>query len=76
MLTCCCRKTGRGYYESEVGGSPIFTPAVLIVVLTGFTGDRPPQEEFLENLQQAAQALQEAITPVLKFVSGKTAAEL
>lgn len=43
---------------------------------TGCAGDRPPQEEFLENLQQAAQALQEAITPVLKFVSGKTAAEL
>lgn len=39
-------------------------------------GGRPPQEEFLENLQLAATALQEAILPVLKFVSGKTAAEL
>lgn len=39
-------------------------------------GDKPPQEEFLANLQQAAQALQEAITPVLKFVAGKSAAEL
>jgi len=39
-------------------------------------GGRPPQEEFLENLQRAATALQEAILPVLKFVSGKTAAEL
>lgn len=43
---------------------------------TGLTGDRPPQEEFMENLQQAAQALQEAIMPVLKFLSGKMAAEL
>lgn len=39
-------------------------------------GGRPPQEEFLENLQCAAKALQETILPVLKFVSGKTAAEL
>ena len=30
----------------------------------------------MENLQQAAQALQEAIMPVLKFLSGKMAAEL
>ena len=49
---------------------------VMIRTFTGLTGDRPPQEEFMENLQQAAQALQEAIMPVLKFVSGKMAAEL
>ncbi len=36
-------------------------------------GGRPPQEVFLENLQRAATALQKAILPMLKLVSGKTA---
>ncbi|KAL3136321.1 hypothetical protein ABBQ38_005585 [Trebouxia sp. C0009 RCD-2024] len=53
------------------------TPMFCLKSITDIVdGDKPPQEEFLANLQQAAQALQEAITPVLKFVSGKTAAEL
>ncbi|KAK9821682.1 hypothetical protein WJX74_007745 [Apatococcus lobatus] len=35
-------------------------------------GDRPPQEEFLENLGAAAQALQDTVAPVLEFISGKS----
>ncbi|CAL8471455.1 g10997 [Coccomyxa elongata] len=39
-------------------------------------GDRPPQEEFLENLHAAAQALQRVIAPVLEFVAGKSTKDL
>ena len=49
---------------------------VTDVCSNGPAGERPPQEEFLENLQLAAQALQQAIQPVLEFVSGKTVADL
>lgn len=56
-------------------GSPASKGCVVTDAVDN-AGGRPPQEEFLENLQRAATALQEAILPVLKFVSGKTAAEL
>eukprot|EP00878_Enallax_costatus_P032170 GHUV01035281.1.p1 GENE.GHUV01035281.1~~GHUV01035281.1.p1 ORF type:complete len:132 (+),score=52.74 GHUV01035281.1:623-1018(+) len=39
-------------------------------------GDRPTQEEFLENLNAAAAALQQTLPKVLEFVAGKTIAEL
>lgn len=47
-----------------------------IMIIAVSAGERPPQEEFLENLSLAAQALQQAILPVLEFISGKTVAEL
>jgi 5'-methylthioadenosine nucleosidase len=39
-------------------------------------GDKPTQEEFLENLHAAAAALQQVLPKVLAFVSGKTLREL
>jgi 5'-methylthioadenosine nucleosidase len=39
-------------------------------------GDKPTQEEFLENLHAAAAALQQVLPKVLEFVSGKTLREL
>ena len=51
-------------------------PSKTLVLGVHFAGERPAQEEFLENLQSAAQALQDIILPVLKFVAGKTTAEL
>lgn len=39
-------------------------------------GDRPTQEEFLENLNAAAAALQQTVPKVLEFVAGKTIAQL
>lgn len=62
------------YLQCVIGSSASTVCAVTSAVDNA--GGRPPQEEFLENLQLAATALQEAILPVLKFVSGKTAAEL
>ena len=39
-------------------------------------GDRPCQEEFLENLAAAATALQSVLPQVLGFISGKQLSEL
>lgn len=39
-------------------------------------GDRPSQEEFLENLAAAAKSLQATLPQVLSFIEGKTVAEL
>jgi 5'-methylthioadenosine nucleosidase len=39
-------------------------------------GDRATQEEFLENLNAAAAALQQTLPKVLEFVSGKTISQL
>lgn len=39
-------------------------------------GDRPTQDEFLENLHTAAAALQQVLPKVLAFVSGKTLRDL
>jgi 5'-methylthioadenosine nucleosidase len=39
-------------------------------------GDRATQEEFLENLNAAAAALQQTLPKVLEFVAGKTIAQL
>lgn len=39
-------------------------------------GDRATQEEFLENLNAAAAALQQTLPKVLQFVAGKTIAQL
>lgn len=39
-------------------------------------GDRPAQEEFLENLHKAADALQAAVPRALEFMSGKMLSQL
>jgi 5'-methylthioadenosine nucleosidase len=39
-------------------------------------GDRPAQEEFMENLSVAAKSLQDALPKVIEFVCGKTVSEL
>jgi 5'-methylthioadenosine nucleosidase len=39
-------------------------------------GDRPAQEEFLENLHKAAEALQVTVPTVLEFIAGKKCGEL
>eukprot|EP00803_Ostreobium_quekettii_P008206 evm.model.scf_1725EXC.2 EVM.evm.TU.scf_1725EXC.2 scf_1725EXC:17751-21773(-) len=39
-------------------------------------GDRPAHEEFLENLQTAAAALQSTLPKILEFVSGKKLSQL
>lgn len=39
-------------------------------------GDRPAQEEFLENLGRAAEALQAVVPRVLEFIAGKAYSEL
>jgi 5'-methylthioadenosine nucleosidase len=39
-------------------------------------GDRPAQDEFLENLHKAAAALQEAVPRTLEFFGGKTLGDL
>lgn len=39
-------------------------------------GDRPTQDEFLENLHTAAAALQQVLPKVLEFVAGKTLRDL
>ena len=39
-------------------------------------GDRPTQDEFLENLGTAAQALKDTLPKVIEFMAGKTVEEL
>jgi hypothetical protein len=46
------------------------------VDVPGAAGDRPAQEEFLENLAKSARALQEALPRVLEYVSGKAVSQL
>ncbi|KAK9839240.1 hypothetical protein WJX81_003627 [Elliptochloris bilobata] len=53
------------------------TPLLALKAVTDIVdGDRPAQDEFLENLAAAARALQETVPPALEFVAGKTLAEL
>lgn len=53
------------------------TPLVSIKVVTDIVdGDRPTQEEFLENLGTAAARLQSALPEALQFISGKSVGEL
>jgi len=53
------------------------TPLLALKSVTDIVdGDRPPHEEFLENLQLAANALKDALPGVLKFVAGKDVDDL
>jgi len=52
-------------------------PYLGVKVVTDIVdGDRPTQEEFLENLGTAAQSLQEALPQVIQHVCGKRHDEL
>ena len=53
------------------------TPMFAIKVVTDIVdGDRPTEEEFLENLHTAAYSLQQVIPTALDFVVGKNFSEL
>jgi 5'-methylthioadenosine nucleosidase len=53
------------------------TPFLGVKVVTDIVdGDRPTEEEFLENLLTASKRLQEALPLVLDYVSGKSHEEL
>ena len=49
--------------------------AILKLAL-GRVGPRPTNEEFLENLTAAAEALKDTVPRVLEFIAGKTVREL
>jgi 5'-methylthioadenosine nucleosidase len=52
-------------------------PYLGVKVVTDIVdGDRPAQEEFMENLSVAAKSLQDALPKVIEFVCGKTVSEL
>ena len=52
-------------------------PFIAVKAITDIVdGDKPTQDEFLENLGAAAKALQGAVPRVLEFVAGKEVAQL
>ncbi|KAK9802959.1 hypothetical protein WJX72_010723 [[Myrmecia] bisecta] len=52
-------------------------PLLAIKAVTDIVdGERAANEEFLENLHRAAQALQETIPPILEFIAGKRVSDL
>lgn len=53
------------------------TPLIVIKAVTDLVdGGRPTQEEFLENLHTAANALQTKVMEALDFIDGRTISEL
>jgi 5'-methylthioadenosine nucleosidase len=53
------------------------TPFFAIKVVTDIVdGDRPTQDEFLENLHTASQSLQEKLPKIVEFVMNKKLSEL
>lgn len=60
-------------WVAQLFHKPIFCIKAVTDIVDG---DRPTQDEFLENLHTAAAALQQVLPKVLCFVSGKTLAEL
>lgn len=53
------------------------TPHFGLKVVTDIVdGDRPTQDEFLENLHSAAESLQKALPQVIDYVCGKSHDEL
>ena len=52
-------------------------PFLAVKAITDIVdGDKPTQDEFMENLGAAAKALQGAVPKVLEFLAGKPIAEL
>ncbi|CAL5224332.1 g7003 [Coccomyxa viridis] len=73
---------GAAVKEMEAAGISWVThlhdvPFIALKAITDIVdGDRPAQEEFLENLHAAAKALQDVISPVMEFVAGKSIKDL
>lgn len=52
-------------------------PMIAVKVITDIVdGDRPTNEEFLENLHAASHSLQDNIPKIIEFVVGKKISEL
>lgn len=60
-------------WVAEITDTPMFAIKVVTDIVDG---DRPTEEEFFENLQKAAEALQDAIPRALEFVLGKKISDL
>lgn len=60
-------------WSCELHGTPHFGVKVVTDIVDG---DKPTQEEFLENLSKAAESLQDALPKVIDFVCGKLHDEL
>lgn len=60
-------------WVADLFGTPLFCVKAITDLVDG---ERPPQEEFLENLHRASQALQGAMIKTLKFVDGKLPSQL
>ncbi|KAL3785193.1 hypothetical protein ACHAWO_011938 [Cyclotella atomus] len=60
-------------WSAEMFGTPHFGVKVVTDIVDG---DKPTQEEFLENLGSAAKSLQEALPKVIEFVCDKKHDEL
>lgn len=52
-------------------------PAIFIKAVTDIVdGEKPPAEEFLQNLAAVTAALDQAVTQVVDFINGKCLSEL
>lgn len=52
-------------------------PAIFVKAVTDIVdGEKPTAEEFLQNLAAVTAALEEAVTQVVDFISGKCLPEL
>lgn len=60
-------------WTSELHGVPFFCVKVITDLVDG---DRPTEDEFLENLHTAVVSLQNAMPRVIKFVAGKIVSDL
>jgi len=60
-------------YIAEISNTPFLA---LKVVTDIVDGDRPTQEEFLENLSTAASSLQQKIPLLIDFIMGKKLSDL
>lgn len=60
-------------YSCDLWKVPMFAVKSVTDIVDG---DKPPQEEFLENLGKAASALRTAIGRVMQYLDGKTLEQL
>ncbi|KAL4423462.1 hypothetical protein ABPG77_005414 [Micractinium sp. CCAP 211/92] len=60
-------------WSADLFGCPVFCIKSVTDIVDG---DRPAQEEFLENLHKAAEALQHTVPRVVEFIAGKRLSQL
>ncbi|PRW33190.1 5 -methylthioadenosine S-adenosylhomocysteine nucleosidase 2 [Chlorella sorokiniana] len=60
-------------WSADLFGCPVFCIKSVTDIVDG---ERPAQEEFLENLHKAAGALQAVVPQVIEFIAGKRYSEL